>query len=234
MLAVWKKELRQYRTSVIGAVFLAAYAGLIGYYFVIGNLLAMNGDITALFQSIYSTLMILIPVLTMRLFAEEKRMGTDQLLFTSPVDKGRIILGKFFAALVIFCVGSLPIVLDAAVLAYYGCFRLMETIGCFLGLFLGGSGLLAIGVFASSLTENQVVAAIVSYLIMIFLWLLDYLKYYVPGDRAARLLEYLSFQFHFTELSSGIFSASAFVYFTSLTGLMLGLTGLVLESRRWK
>lgn len=234
MIAVWKKELRQYRTSIIGAVFLASYAGLIGYYFVVGNLFAMNGDITILFRSVYSTLMVLIPVLTMRLFAEERKMRTDQLLFTSPVDIGRIILGKFLAAFVIFCLGSVPIALDGAVLAFYGCFRPLETVGCFAGLLLAGSGLLAIGIFASALTENQVVAAIVSYVIMILLWLLDYLTYYVQGVWAARLIGYLSFQSHFRELSSGIFSISAVVYFTSLTGLMLGLTYLVLESRRWK
>ncbi len=234
MTAVWKKELRQYRTSIIGAVFLASYGGLIGYYFVVGNLLAMNGDITVLFQSVYSTLIVLIPILTMRLFAEERKMRTDQLLFTSPVDIGMIILGKFFAALEMFCLGSLPIVLDVAVLAFYGCFQPLETAGCFAGLFLAGSGLLSMGLFASSLTENQVVAAIVSYLMMILLWLLDYLKYYVQGEWTAKLVGYLSFQIHFQELSSGIFSFSAVVYFTSLTALMLGLTCLVLESRRWK
>lgn len=72
MIAIWKKELHQYRVSMTGAVFLASYGGLIGYYFVVGNLLAMNGDITILFQSVYSTLLMLIPVLTMRLFAEDK------------------------------------------------------------------------------------------------------------------------------------------------------------------
>ena len=159
-------------------------------------------------------------------------MRTDQLLFTSPVDMGEIIMGKFLAAFVIFCLGNLPIILDVLVLAYHGCFRPLETAGCFLGLLLAGGGLLAIGIFASSLTENQVVAAIVSYLIMILLWLLDYLKYYVQGAWAAKLLGYLSFQSHFGELSSGIFSFSAVVYFISLTGLMLGFTRLVLESRR--
>ena len=222
MIAVWRKELHQYRTSIIGAVFLASYGGLIGYYFVVGNLLTMNGDITTLFQSVYST-MILIPVLTMRLFAEERKLRTDQLLFTVPVELEKIIMGKFLAALVMFCLGGLPILLDAAVLAFYGCFRLSETIGCIAGLFLAGSGLLAIGIFASSLTESQVVAAIVSYLIMIFLWVLDYLKYYVQRAWIAKLLRYLS---------SGIFSFSTVVYFTSLTVFMLGLTRLVLESRR--
>ena len=232
MIAVWRKELHQYRTSIIGAVFLASYGGLIGYYFVVGNLLTMNGDITTLFQSVYSTMMILIPVLTMRLFAEERKLRTDQLLFTVPVELEKIIMGKFLAALVMFCLGGLPILLDAAVLAFYGCFRLSETIGCIAGLFLAGSGLLAIGIFAASLTESQVVAAIVSYLIMIFLWVLDYLKYYVQRAWIAKLLRYLSFQSHFQELSSGIFSFSTVVYFTSLTVFMLGLTRLVLESRR--
>lgn len=233
MTAVLKKELRQYRASITGAVFLASYAGLTGYYFVVGNLLAVNGDITILFRSVYATLMLLMPVLTMRLFAEERKLRTDQLLFTSPVGYREIIMGKFLAAFVIFCLGSLPIILDVLVLAYYGCFRFLETVGCLLGLLLAGSGLLSIGLFASSLTENQVVAAIVSYLMMLLFWLLDYLKYHVQGAKAAKILEYLSFQSHFGELSSGIFSVTAVVYFMSLTSLMLGFTWLVLESRRW-
>ena len=232
MIAIWKKELHQYRVSMTGAVFLASYGGLIGYYFVVGNLLAMNGDITILFQSVYSTLLMFIPVITMRLFAEEKKQRTDQILFTAPVALEKIILGKFLAALGMFCLGSLPLLFDAAVLAYYDCFRLLETVGCMAGLLLAGSGLLAIGLFASSLTESQVVAAIVSYIIMILLWLLDYLKYYAQKEVIVKLLEYLSFQSHFRELSSGIFSFSTVVYFTSLTVLMLGMTWLVLENRR--
>ena len=90
MVAVWKK----YVVSVIGAVFLASYGGLIGYYFVMGNLMAMNGNIAVLFGSVYSTLMVLIPILTMRLFAEERKMRTDQLLFTSPISIYKIILSN--------------------------------------------------------------------------------------------------------------------------------------------
>lgn len=234
MVAVWKKELRQYMVSVIGAVFLASYGGLIGYYFVMGNLMAMNGNIAVLFGSVYSTLMVLIPILTMRLFAEERKMRTDQLLFTSPISTYKIILGKFFAAYQIFVIGSIPVLIAAFILAYYGSFQPLELTGCLVGLCLAGGAFLSIGLFASAITESQVVAAIVSYLLMIFFWLIDYMKYYVHNFWMAKFLEYLSFQSHFRELSSGIFKFSTMSYFASVTVLMLGLTYIILESRRWK
>ncbi len=234
MIAIWKKEIRQYATSFIGPVFLASYAGLAGYYFTVGNLFAANGDVTVLFHSIFSVLMVVIPMLTMRVFAEEKRQHTDQLLFTAPVSVTQIIGGKFLAVFYIFLIGNIPVILAVVILGYYGCFQLLETIGNFAGLCLAGGSFLAIGMFASAVTENQLVAAIMSYVIMLGLWILDFLKYYIQSKWLAAMIGYLSFRSHFEELAAGIFSFSTVVYFVTITCLMLGWTRLVLESRRWK
>ncbi len=234
MRAVWKKELYQYATSMIGAVFLASYAAMVGYYFTVGNLLAANGDVSALFHSIFSVLMVFIPMLTMRLFAEEKKLRTEQLIFTSPVSVSQIVMGKFLAAFCIFLVGSIPVILAIAILGYYGVFQCLETAGNLCGLCLAGAAFLSIGLFSSSVTENQLVAAIMSYVIMLGLWMLDFLKYYIQNRWLIAMIEYLSFRAHFEELSAGIFSFSSIAYFTTLTFLMLGWTQLILESRRWK
>lgn len=234
MKAVWKKEIYQYATSMIGAVFLASYAGMVGYYFTVGNLLAADGSVAVLFHSIFSVLMVFIPMLTMRLFAEEKKLRTEQLIFTSPLSVFQIVMGKFLAAFCIFLVGSIPVILAVVILGYYGTFQLLETLGNWCGLCGAGAAFLAIGLFASSVTENQLVAAIMSYVIMLGLWMLDFLKYYVQNRWIAAAIEYLSFRAHFEELSAGIFSFSSIAYFISLTFLMLGWTQLILKSRRWK
>ena len=231
MRAIYQKEMRQYLTSFAGAVFLAAYAALIGYQFTVGNLLAQSGEISGLFSQIMSMLMFLVPILTMRLFSEEKKMRTDQLLLTSPVTISKIVSGKFLAALSMFLIGSLPLAAAAGVMRFYGIAFTLETAGNFAGLLLAGAAFISIGLFASAITENQIVAAIVSYVVMIGLWLLDYLRLYAAGF-AGEALRFLSVRAHTAQLASGIFSLSTAVYFIGLTALMLGLTRLVMESRR--
>ena len=231
MRAIYQKEMRQYLTGFAGAVFLAAYAALIGYQFTVGNLLAQSGEISGLFSQIMSMLMFLVPILTMRLFSEEKKMRTDQLLLTSPVTISKIVSGKFLAALSMFLIGSLPLAAAAGVMRFYGVAFTLETAGNFAGLLLAGAAFIAIGLFASAITENQIVAAIVSYVVMIGLWLLDYLRLYAAGF-AGEALRFLSVRAHTAQLASGIFSLSTAVYFIGLTALMLGLTRLVMESRR--
>lgn len=232
MRAIYKKEMRQYLTSFAGAVFLAAYAALIGYQFTVGNLLAQSGEISGLFSQIMSMLMFLVPILTMRLLSEEKKMRTDQLLLTSPVTIGKIVMGKFLAALSMFVIGSIPLAAAAGVMWFYGVAFTLETAGNFAGLLLAGAAFIAIGLFASAITENQIVAAIVSYVVMIGLWLLDYLRLYVSGKLAGETLRFLSVRAHAAQLASGIFSLSTLICFLGLTALMLGLTKLVMESRR--
>ena len=231
MRAIYQKEMRQYLTGFAGAVFLAAYAVLIGYQFTVGNLLAQSGEISGLFSQIMSMLMFLVPILTMRLFSEEKKMRTDQLLLTSPVTISKIVSGKFLAALSMFLIGSLPLAAAAGVMRFYGIAFTLETAGNFAGLLLAGAAFISIGLFASAITENQIVAAIVSYVVMIGLWLLDYLRLYAAGF-AGEALRFLSVRAHTAQLASGIFSLSTAVYFIGLTALMLGLTRLVMESRR--
>lgn len=232
MKAIYQKEMRQYLTSFAGAVFLAAYAALIGYQFTVGNLLAQSGEMSGLFSQIMSMLMFLVPILTMRLFAEEKKMRTDQLLMTSPVTIGQIVSGKFMASLSMFVIGSLPLAAAGGIMRFYGVAFTLETAGNFAALLLAGAAFISIGLFASAITENQIVAAIVSYVMMIGLWLLDYLRLYAGQGLAGEALRFLSVRAHTAQLASGIFSLSTAVYFLGLTALMLGLTRTVMESRR--
>ena len=232
MKAIYVKELRQYATSFAGAVFLAAYAVLIGYQFTVGNLLAQSGEISNLFFQIMTMLMFLVPILTMRLLSEEKKMRTDQLLLTSPVSIGKIVIGKFLAAFTMFLAGSIPLVIAAGLMWYYGVAPSLETAGNFAGLLLAGAAFISMGLLASAVTENQIVAAIVSYVALTGLWLLDYLRLYISHEAAAQVIGYLSVRAHFSRLASGVFGLSTLVYFLSLTGLMLGWTVLAMSHDR--
>lgn len=234
MRAVFEKELKQYIAAPAGAVFLAAFFAFTGYYFTVGVLLPAHADLSGLFSSVFSVLMVLIPLLTMRSWAEERKQRTDQLLLTSPVPVRNLVLGKFLSAFVIFLLGSLSLIPPVVVLADLGSFDVLETAGNFAALFLIGGALISIGLFASALTENQIVAAVVSYVIMLGLWLLDYLRYYTGEGLLTKMIEYLSFRSHFSLLGSGVFTLAAAGYFLSLVVLMLTLTCLIIEHRRVK
>ena len=234
MRAVLKKELRQFAVTPVGAVFVAAYFVLSGYYFTVGNLLPARSDLPGLFGSVFSVLMVLIPLLTMRSFAEERRQKTDQLLLTSSESVFRIVLGKFLAAYIVFLAGSLSLAAPVILLGRYGALDVLETIGSFLALLLVGGAFIACGLFASAITENQIVAAVVSYVITLGLWLLDFLRYYIGDGALAGVIRYLSFRAHFSLLGSGVFSLATAVFFLSLMFLMLSLTCLSVQYRRLK
>lgn len=223
MLAVYKKELRSYFTSVIGWVFIAFMLVLVGLYFMVYNL--MNGftNFSYVFQGIQMFfVLLLVPVLTMRIVAEENRQKTDQLLYTSPVSVGKIILGKYFALITLFGIAMLIVCLYPLILS--GLVKDVATgtesvdfaiaYGSAFGFFLLGSAYIAIGLFISSLTESQVIAAVASGVIMIFTYLMSSLASMLPGNHTfvfwflvvlvALLAFVLNFWIHNTWLSAGI------------------------------
>lgn len=189
MLAVYKKELRSYFTSMIGWVFIAFFLVLVGLYFMVYNLMDGYTDFSYVFQGIEMFfILLLVPVLTMRIIAEENRQKTDQLLYTSPVSITKIILGKYFALITLLGIAMLivcayPLILSGLVKeAATGTESVDFAIayGSALGFFLLGSAYIAIGMFISSLTESQVIAAVASGVIMIFTYLMTSLALMLP------------------------------------------------------
>lgn len=189
MLAVYKKELRSYFTSMIGWVFIAFFLVLVGLYFMVYNLMNGYTDISYVFQGIEMFfILLLVPVLTMRIIAEENRQKTDQLLYTSPVSITKIILGKYFALITLLGIAMLIVCVYPLILS--GLVKEVATgtesvdfaiaYGSALGFFLLGSAYIAIGMFISSLTESQVIAAVASGVIMIFTYLMTSLAQMLP------------------------------------------------------
>lgn len=232
MKAVYKKEVGQLFHSVIGYVYLGIFLLISGGYFTVYNLLQGSGDIRNFFSPLMSTVMFLLPMLTMRTYSEERKMRTDQLLLSAPIRSIDVAAGKFLAVFTIFSVGMAFILLYVMVLAILGQFNLLMVVGNYLGMLVSASAFIAIGMFVSALTENQIIACIVSYAVMLGLWIIGTVQSYLTNPVLKSLAGYLSVANRFSEFSMGIFDASTLVYYLSITVFFLFLVSLLTEHRR--
>lgn len=183
MLAIYKKELRQYFNSMIGFVFLAFFLVIIGIYTWAYNLSGGIGNFEETLGSVSFLFVLLIPILTMRIIAEENHQKTNQLLYTAPVSVTKIIVGKFFAVLTLFAAGTLVMSLYPLILNMYGSdVRLSLAYSSIIGFFLLGTASIAIGMFISSLTESQVIAAVGSFITLLLMYLLSNMTSLIPTD----------------------------------------------------
>lgn len=183
MFAVYKKELKQYFHSMIGFVFLAFFLVIIGIYTWANNIAGGYGNFELTLGSANFLFVLLIPILTMRVVAEENHQGTNQLLYTSPISITKVILGKYFAVLTLFGMGVLAISLYPLILNRYGTdVQLSMAYSAIIGFFLLGAACIAIGTFISSLTESQAIAAVVSFIVLLLAYLMTSLSSMVPSD----------------------------------------------------
>jgi ABC-2 type transport system permease protein len=175
----------------------------------------------------------MIPLLTMRLFSEDKKMNTDELLYTSPLSVNQIILGKYFAALFVLLVMLLLTGVLSIFIFAYGNPEAVPILNGYLGLFLMGAAFIAVGIFFSSLTENQIVSAILTFGALLLFWILNWASY-SAGGMWKSVLNYLSIFQHFDDMTKGILDTTDFVYYLSFSFLGLFLTHAVIQSRRWR
>ena len=173
MVAIVKKELRTYFTSVAGYGFLAVFLLMVGLQFGSVNIDAKSLEFSRVLYNCTMPFLILIPVLTMRLFAEESRQKTDQLLFTSPLTIAQIVVGKFLAALLLFLIGMSVTTIFPFILSLYGSIPTAETITTYIGYILLGTCFIAVGVFISTLTENQITAAVATFAVLLLFLMMD-------------------------------------------------------------
>jgi ABC-2 type transport system permease protein len=250
--AVIAKELRGYFVSpilyVVGAVFLLIF-GFLAYLYVVFagaqaiQLMQMQGGAQInlndlvfrnLFASMRFVLLIILPILTMRLFAEERKLRTFEFLMTSPIGINEIVAGKFVSVFLVF-LGLLGLTgLVPGVLTLFSDFDWNPVLTGYLAMALLGALFLAVGVFASALTENQIVAAFVSFGILLILWLISGLAAVFGDTPAGHALGYISFMEHYDRLVRGLVDTADLIYFASGLILMLFLTHRVVESARWK
>jgi ABC-2 type transport system permease protein len=232
MWAIYKRELKTYFNSAIGYIYLAVMFVLGGYEFYI---VFSNGssEITYVFSFICNVAMYTIPLLTMRLMSEDKKLKTDQLLLTAPVSISGVIFGKFLAALTLYFIAMLQFIAYILVLSRFATPDWNVFLGNFLGLFLLGAALIAIGLFISSLTENQVIAAIGCLAITILLSLFDTLASVMPNDFLANIFTELSVTSRYDDFVSGILDVSHILFFVSVCAVFIFLSIRALEKKRW-
>lgn len=188
MLAMFKKEMRTYFTSMTGYIFLVFFTLITGIFYSQYCVLIANGEFTIVLSQITLIFLLLVPIITMRLLSEEARQKTDQLLFTSPVKITSIILGKYLSALTLLLIAILIIALFPLMLVPFGAVSFAETFGAFVAFFLIGACFIAVGLFVSSLTDNQIVAAVASFGALLAMYLMDSIVQGLPSSRVASVI----------------------------------------------
>lgn len=234
MGAIYKREMKAFFTSPIAYIYLAIFYAISAFYYVGSNIMGATTDMSYAFLGIFMIIMLFIPLLTMRLMSDEKKQKTDQGLLTAPVNLAEIVMGKFFAATTVFVIGMaiyVPYVLVLYSLA--GNLPWATIIGHFVGLLLVGTSFISIGLFVSSLTEIQIVAAIISLLINFLLYMIDIFASRVTFAPLKQVMVAVGFYNRYTEFTQGILNITSVVFFISVIFIFNFLTVRVLERRRW-
>ncbi len=252
VLTIAGKELRSYFASPIAYIIIGLFALIFGWFYI--NSLAwfversmgmdqfsggresvnVNQDlIKYLLLNATVVMLFLLPMITMRTYAEEKRSGTIELLLTSPVTDLEIILGKFLGALGLYCMMLAVTMVYIGILFFYGRPEIKPILSAYLGLLLLGGSFISFGLFISSLTKNQIVAAVGTFTLVLMLWIIDWV-----GDQAGstmrEIVSYLSITKHFEDFAKGVIDTKHLVYYLSFITFGLFLTAKSVDTERWR
>jgi ABC-2 type transport system permease protein len=249
---IFKKELRSYFVSPIAYVVMVMFLAIAGYFFyssfaffnflgfqamsnpmMARNLNVTEGVLRPLYGNLGVILLFIMPLLTMRLFAEEKKQGTIELLLTYPVRDWAAVLAKFTACLAVYLLMLALTALYPVLLVIFARPEVGPILSGYLGLFLLGAAFIALGALASSLTENQIVAAAISFGALLLFWVLGWSSQFA-GSGAGWLLSHLSLLEHFESFPKGIIATQDVVFYLSFMVFCLFLTLRSLESHRWR
>lgn len=254
--AIFNKELKSFFYSPMAYVVIAVFTALTGvfFYLYLSNFVetAFRADIMAqqyrqmpqkmnvnlmlirpFFWNIALITLFTLPAITMRLFSEEKKQGTVELLYTTPISSLQIIMGKFLAGLAFYAVLLIPTILFQSLLFVYGDPEILPVISGYIGLLFLGSSFIAMGLFISTTTENQIIAAIGGFALSLFLWVVGWGASYA-GPTLSPLLEYISIINHFEDFAQGVIDSSHVAYYIlfSFVGIYLSLKSI--ESIKWR
>ena len=232
VVPIFKKELRSYFNSAVAYVVIVVFLGIVGWFHT-SNLFLMNvASLRLMFEIVPAVFLFVIPAITMRLLSEENKSGTIELLVTKPVQDLEIVLGKFLAAWALIGITLAPTLVYYLTIAFIGKVDHGPVIGGYLGLLLMAGVYVAIGLFASSLTENQVIAFIIGFGLVFGFFMLDKVLPYVP-EWMTTTVEFLGIDYHYGNITRGVIDSRDIIYFISLLGFMLYLSVVSLERRKW-
>lgn len=240
-LVICRRELSAYFGSIVAYVLLAVFLVLSGYFFysdlvffiLFGGFTLATGLWQFVFLDMRMVAMLILPLLTMRLFAEEKKLGTLELLWTYPVRDGEIVLGKFLAALLFYCVMLAATAAGPIAFHYYHSFDVPPVLAGYLGMLLLGAAFIACGLFVSSLTENQVVSAMVTYGIIVLFWFITWNEEAAAHEIMRWLLGVSLFD-RFFNFTRGVIDTRDVTFFLLFTTFFLFLTWQSLATRSWR
>ena len=232
MRAIFKREFKAYFTSPMGYIILAIMLFFLGQSF-FSIMLADYGNLSYVFVLVNTYTMLIPPLITMRLFSEEKKQKSDQLLFTSPVSIFKIVMGKLLAAFSLFSLCYAITIVFQLIIATLTEVNLLMYLNSVFGTLLIGFALLSIGIFISSLTESQIIAAILGIITSLGIMMIDYLGSIFDISIITTICNYLSFVTRYNTFLSGIFDFSNVIFFLSVAALFIFLTTRTLEKKRW-
>jgi ABC-2 type transport system permease protein len=250
VVTIARRELQAYFSSPIAYVVIGFFALLFGYFFYTllwyferqsmqvqpGGGMSMNINqmlVGPVFMNVSVIVLFVMPMITMRTYAEEKRSGTIELLLTSPLTDLQIILGKFLGALGLYAVMLAVTFIHIGVLFVYGDPEWKPVATGYLGLLLMGGCFLSLGLFISSLTKNQIVAAMATFAVFLMLWVINWISSFV-GPTAQAVLAHLSITEHFDDFAKGIIDTKHVIYYLSFMAFGLFLTMKSVDSERWR
>lgn len=244
MMALFLKELRSYFYSMLGYVVLVVSLLFNAYSFSILLIVLNDPRITVEGSAMqfffgrtfffYIVLSIIAAVVTMRLIAEERKTGTIEVLMTAPVTDWQIVLSKFFGALAFYVFLWIPTLFYIVLLKWHAQIDLGPVWAGYLGTFLLGAMFMAIGLLCSSMTKNQIVASVTSFVIITVVWTIGLFEMFVSGSLAQGIIGHVNIFEHFEGFSRGIVDTRPLIYYLSATALCLFLTVKVVEARKWR
>ena len=217
MSAIFKREFISYFTSPVGYAVLAAFTFFSGIFMWVYCMYPGTSNMSGVFQSMFFIVLFVIPLITMRLFAEDKKQKTDQALLTAPVGIPSIVTAKYLSALAMTGLCLSAFIIEGITLSFMSHPDWSVIIGNVFGMALLGSSFIAIGLFISSLTESVIVAGIVSFAVNVLISLLDTVASTIPADFIKDMFSSLSFQSRYSHFALGLFSLSDVLYFVTLT-----------------
>jgi len=220
VMPIFKREMRAYFTSPVAYIVIVVFLLITGWFFSTSLFVIGQASMRNVFSIIPFVFTFFVPALTMRLLAEEKKTGTFELLVTMPVSNIEVVLGKYLASVALLTISILFTLTYAITISSLGNVDVGVILAGYLGLILLGASYVAVGILASSVTENQIVAFIVSFVVIFALSLVDKMLLFVPASMAS-LFEYLSAEYHFNNIVRGVVDTRDLVYYASL--IVLGL-----------
>jgi ABC-2 type transport system permease protein len=233
MGAIYRREMGAFFSSAIAYIFLGVFYMIAGFFFVNSTIMYATTDLSGAFGSVFLILIFLIPLMTMKLFSEEKRQKTEQGLLTAPIGITSIVLGKYFAALTLYTMGISIFLVFALIIEFFGGVAWATVLSNFVAIFFLGAAFIAVTLFVSALTENQIISAIVGFLSLLVLYLMDSIAKSIGVGWVTKVVEWISFIGRYSAFAQGVIDYSNAVFFVGFTAIFIFLTVRVLDKRRY-